>query len=313
MPDLSIVTAGLPQIDDCPILTRFKAFVVPQGSVPTLEHVFRDRTVGNPLDLSAYLASQSSESLSTSVSESSPPAGVVVLRVKDALGEGLNPTKNPVWTLYGEAQDAAAGVVRVELSEDVTAHAGLYELSWAVVDDAGRPIVVDRGLLSVERSLFSSNALALYKNLGPPTLQELRMLMMDSSRNENVLLDDVEFKDDQLLLAIIEPVRYWNEQPPPIRTYTTRTFPFRGAWAAAILGRLHLMAASHYRRNVLPHSAGGTAINDKAKEKEYLEEGRRLWEEYKDWVSKKKVEINLRLFAGENVSAYSGAVYRNGW
>jgi hypothetical protein len=37
------------------------------------------------------------------------------------------------------------------------------------------------------------------------------------------------------------------------------------------------MAANHYRRNRLAHSAGGVTIDDKNKEREYMAEGQRLW------------------------------------
>lgn len=307
MADLNIVKAGIPQIDDCKILTRLKAFLVDQGVVATLEHTFRDRK-GNPQDLSEWLASGTSESLSASTSSSStPPAGVVKLRVKEWMGKGSG-SRNPIWDVYGDAVDASVGTVRVELEPEIVERAGIYELNWAVVNDAGRPIVIDRGILSVEKSMFPVNLVNVYKDLGPPTIQEVRMRLMDSSKNENLLLDDIEFKDEQILQAMYEPVRFWNEVPPPIETFTTRTFPFRGAWISGVLAQLHLTMANHYRRNVFRGAAGGTS--DKDKEREYLAEGQRLWGEYQAWVYNKKTEINLRKFSGANPSQYAG---RTGW
>jgi hypothetical protein len=58
---------------------------------------------------------------------------------------------------------------------------------------------------------------------------------MDTA-TDNTLLLDVEFNDDQILMAMTEPVRLWNETPPPIRTYSTTTFPFRGAWMIGVTG-----------------------------------------------------------------------------
>lgn len=304
---LNIVKAGIPQIDDCKILTRLKAFLVDQGVVATLEHQFRDRK-GNPQDLSEWLASGTSESLSTSTSSSStPPAGVVKLRVKEWMGQGSG-DRNPIWDVYGDAVDASTGVVRVELEPEIVEKAGIYELNWAVVNDAGRPIVIDRGILSVEKSMFPVNIVNVYKDLGPPTIQEVRMRLMDSSKNENLLLDDIEFKDEQILQAMYEPVRFWNEVPPPIERFTTRNFPFRGAWIQGVLAQLHMTMANHYRRNVFRGAAGGTS--DKDKEREYMAEGQRLWQEYQAWVYNKKVEINLKKFAGANPSQYAG---RTGW
>ena len=304
----NVVRAGIPEIDDCPILTRLKAFLVDQGVQAVVEHTMRDRT-GNPLDLSSWVAdgtSGSSASLSTS-----PPAGTIKLRVKEWLGIGCSPSSNPIMDAWGEAVDASGGVVSAQLTPAMVEHSGIYEMNWAVLDEAGRPVCVDRGLLSVERSMFSLNEQTMKVALGPPTIQEIRMRLMDSMSSENLLLQDVEFKDEQILLAINEPVRLWNETPPPVRPYhTTRTFPFRGAWMSGILAQLHMTAGNHYRRNRLMHQAGGTAVDDKNKEQEYMREGQRLWAEYKDWLMAKKVELNMRTFSGSVLSSYSG---RAGW
>ena len=301
---MSIVKAGIPKMDDCKILTRLKAFIVDQGVVPTLEHTFRDRT-GNPQDLSEWLASGTSESASSS--SSAAPAGVVKLRIKEWMGWGTG-ARNPIWDVYGDAVDAATGVVRVELEPDIVEKAGIYELNWAVVDENGRPKVIDRGIMSVEKSMFPVDLINVYKDLGPPTIQEVRMRLMDSSKNENLLLDDIEFKDEQILQAMWEPVRFWNEVPPPIERFTTRTFPFRGAWITGVLAQLHMTMAMHFRRNTFRGAAGGTS--DKDREKEYMAEGQRLWSEYQAWVYNKKVEINLKKFSGSNPSQYST---RSGW
>lgn len=311
-----VVRAEMPQMDDCNVLTRLKAFVVDQGVCAVLEHVFRDRR-GNPVDLSAWLtdcqavsaslsASSSgsgSSSSSSSCSTAGTPAGVVKLRIKEWLGAGTSPERNPFWTAYGEAYDATAGVVRVRLPAEAVEQAGIYELNWAVVNETGHALLIDRAIMSVDKSLFARDPAIVTRNLGPPTLQEIRMRLMDSSRTENLLLDDVEFKDEQILQAVAEPVRLWNETPPPIRTFTTRDFPFRGAWFQGIIGQLHLTAATHYRRNLLRQTVGGGA--DKDKEREYMAEGQRLWAEYVAWVKDKKVEINLRLFSGRVDSMYS--------
>lgn len=296
---MPVVTAGIPDIDNCPILTRLKAFIVDQGVVATLEHTFRDK-IGNPADLSEYFPSESSDSSA---------AYGVTLRTKEWLGEGICTTKNPVWEVSAEIVDASAGLVRATLDAETVAQAGIYECNWAVVDSEDAPHVVDRGILSIERSLFG-DLRTVKKGLGPPTLQELRMRLMDSSASENLLLQDTEFKDEQLLLAMFEPVRAWNESLPPLRTFTTRDFPFRGAWIMGVQAQLYMTAAGNYRRNRLKHIAGGVAVDDLNKEQEYMAEGVRLWNDYKDWMGNKKVSINMRLVTGSVQSAYYS---RSGW
>lgn len=306
-----VVRAGIPEKDDCKVLTRLKAFIVPQGSVPVLEHVFRDRK-GRPMDLSGWLAEMAVSDSSGSSASAATPTGRVRVRVTEFSG-GLRAgsARSPIWELDETASYRPAdGVLRCRLEATLTEHPGIYEMTWAVCDAAGNPVHVDRALLSVERSLFPANLDTAYANLGPPTFQEIRMRLMDSAASENNLLDDVEFNDDQIALALVEPVRLWNETPPPIRLFTTRDFPFRGAWVSGVMAQLHLMAANHYRRNRLAHSAGGTTVDDKNKFKEYSEEGQRLWQEYRDWLFAKKIEVNARLMVGSSVSAYST---RNGW
>jgi hypothetical protein len=307
-PALEVVRAGIHEMDDCPVLRRVKAFIVDQGVAATLEHVFRDRR-GRAVDLSGYLdvegaLSDSSSSLST-VPEPGG-GGTAVLRVKDALAHGPVSDLNPVWELPVTSHDPLAGVLQATLREDIVERAGIYQLSWAIRNGAGKVVLVNDGLLSVERSLYPLKRETLADDLGPPTINEIRMAMMDSDPAENqYLLDNVEFADDQLLQAILEPVQAWNEIPPPVRTFTPRDFPFRFHWKQGIIARLHIYAAHHYRRNALQHQAGGVAIADKNKESEYLAYGQQLWNEYMTWLYNKKVEINLKGFLGEVRSAYS--------
>ncbi len=302
--ELSVVRAEMPVMDGCRILNRLNAYVVNQGVTATLEHVWRDRE-GNPVDLSAYL--QDHDSLSSSV----PAIGRVVLRVKDWLGvANVGSCTRPIWEVEGEGWDAEAGVVRAKLTDIIVSEAGIYQLSWAVTDENDQILSTQEAVMSVERSMFSPDALSRYRNLGPPTLQEVRMMLMDSSRSENTLLQDVEFKDEQILLALTKPVEAWNEALPPIKTFTTRNFPWRGAWMDGVCGQLHMIMANHYRRNRLKHSAGGVTIDDKNKEAEYLQEGQRLWQKYIDWMLNKKISINIKSFFSSSLSQYSGGT---GW
>lgn len=305
---VQVVRAGVPQRDGCKILGRLPAFIVPQGVPATLEHVFRD-TTGRALSLLDYFLPDS-ESSASSASFSSPAGYSIKLRARDWLGVGLSATQNPAWEVVGTVTEAASGTVQAVLPAGLVERSGIYELSWALVDVDSTPVLISTALLSVERSMWPADVANMYQNLGPPTLQEIRMRLMDSAAAENLLLDDLEFSSEQIALALTEPVRLWNETPPPIETFTTRDFPFRGAWISGVMAQLHLMAATNYRRNRLRHQAAGVAVDDLGKEPEYLAEGRRLWDEYRAWLSNKKVEINVRKFWG---AAWSSYTTRAGW
>ena len=304
---MQTVTAGLPTKDGCPILTRLKAFIVDQGTVVKLEHVVRDRN-GNPIDLSQYLPEPNSDSGSDSDSDNiEDGTGKVVVRFREFLGTGVPTCDDPIWQEVGAAVDAEAGVVSVVPPKTLMARSGIFEMNWGITDADDQLVVTSRGLLSVERSLFAGN---LFNNDGPPTIQEIRMLLMDSSPSENLLLDDLEFSDEQIMLAIAKPIETWNETPPPLRKLNTRTFPWRGAWRDGILAELYLMASAHYRRNRLQTSAAGVDSDTKNKEREYVGASQLYADKFTTWLRDKKASINMKLFNGQAVSDYSR---RTGW
>lgn len=305
MDDLDVIRAGIPRNDDCPVLTRVSAYIVQQGTAPILEHVFR-KTNGNQVDLSKYLASAVSESVSAS---EAAPTGSVALRVKEWTAEGRSRRTNPIWTIDGYAEDASRGLLRAQLGRSITERPGIYELSWGIQDSDEHLISASQAMMSVERTLFPEFDATNGLRGGPITLGEIRTSLVDSGRADNLLLDDVEFSDIQLFQAMVAPVREWNEMPPPISTFTTRDFPYKGAWLKAILGHLHLMAAASYRRNFLNVTAGGLNVPDKNKEREYLAEGMRLTTEYTEWVKVKKIELNMKLVSGSTLSDYSRGRY----
>lgn len=296
--EVGVIRAGIPDQDDCPILTRLRSFIADQGTCVSLEHVFHDRN-GKPIDLSACLGTSGPNSASTSM-----PMGRILLRIKEPIAKGYCSTTNPVWEIVGTVVDSASGVVRAAIPADVTEKPGIFELSWAVENVDGKVVCINKGLLSVERSLYAKDLTNVVDNLGPMTIQELRMTIMDSSGAENLRLDDVEFSDEQILFAMLRPIEHWNEVPPPIEVFNTRDFPFREHWRIGAAAQLHLFAANHYRRNHLPYQAGGISIDDLNREKEYLSEGHRLWQEYVEFVKLKKLEINMRKCMGLVGSPY---------
>ena len=296
--ELDVIRPGIPTRDRCPILRRLNAFLVPEGSDATLEYIFRDRQ-GHPVNL-LPAAPLSEASLGSAPSLSSQTAGepdTVLVRFQEALG-GSN-----MWQVEGIVTDAAHGIVRAVPPCGLTKQRGLYNASWAFVRD-NRKLLINNALVSVDATLFGASASALS---GPPTIQEIRMHLWDSDPNENVLLDDVEFGDEQIALAITKPVEYFNEALPPIRPFTTRNFPWRDHWIEATVAHLLMFAAAFYRRNRLGGSAGGQTIDDLNKEREYALAAKEAWEEYKTWVTLKKVSLNAQDFVGEIGSMYGQA------
>lgn len=294
----NVVQAGIDRLDDCPILTRTKAFLVDQGTTVSLEYTFRDRQ-GNPVDLSPYFGSGGDTATDPSW------LGRVRLRVKEVTARGSSATRNPIWEIDAVyPHDPSNGTVLAVLDPAVNDQSGVYALCWAIERTDTGIILVNNTWMSVEKSLFAADIGTVERGLGPVTIQEMRGLLRDSSATENVRLDDVEWSDDQVVQAILRPVEYWNEVPPPIEVFTTRTFPFRHHWTNAAIAEMYRMAAHWYRRNKQQISAGGLQDDDLNRDKSYAEVAERLWQEYRDFVINKKVELNARKFAGTVQSIY---------
>ena len=122
---------------------------------------------------------------------------------------------------------------------------------------------------------------------------------------ENDLLDDVEYDDAEILFAVVQPVREWNEAPPPVAFFNCATFPYKHHWMKAITAELMRTAANHYLRNKMQSNQAGLALNDRDKNREYLELSQLYRQEWKDFVTREKIRINANLAMGTVLSDYS--------
>jgi hypothetical protein len=297
MPELDVITAGIPRSrNDCPILRRVKAFIVSEGVRATIEHIFRDRQ-GRPMDLSTV------DTVSESASISSTEPDTVLARIREIMGNDQSTT----WLAEGQITDAANGVVQVLLPHGPANQSGLYNLSLAFIR-GGEIQLVNDTLLSVEASLFGKGNGVDQHTQGPPTIDEIRMHMWDSDPAENVLLDDLEFGAEQICSAISKPVEYFNETNPPIGLhFTTANYPYRSHWLDAIVSHLLTYAAAFYRRNRLQGGGGGLQVDDLNKAEAYEAVAKAGWNDYKDFVLRKKTEINMAQCVGSLGSEYGAS------
>jgi hypothetical protein len=170
---------------------------------------------------------------------------------------------------------------------------GIYQAEMAVfAPDDDRIAYTNRFLLVVESGLFGEYAWA-----GPPTLAELRLDLRDSTPLESELLDDsLAFSNVEMAVALRDVVDYWNEALPPLDggTFTTQNFPFRYWWKQGAKSKLFRMAAEQHRRNQVDYQAGGISYDEHGqKAQAYDAAADALWAEFKQWVTSKKISINL--------------------
>lgn len=127
----------------------------------------------------------------------------------------------------------------------------------------------------------------------PLSIAEVRMLLRDECPASNFLIDDLEYTNKEITYAIHRAVDYWNEVPPPVRKYSYASFPHRYHWGLAVMGSLLRQAALHKLRNWLPYSAGGISVQDQQNWEMYQKLGNQYWDEYREWVQGKKIELNV--------------------
>lgn len=121
----------------------------------------------------------------------------------------------------------------------------------------------------------------------------VRTWLRDNSPSKNILIQDLEFSDEEIRLARIMVESYWAEESPMYSTHLdNRSMYFA---LMGMCGQLMRMAANRFRRNYLDMQAGGIAVSDQSKHKEYSEAGDRLWAEYANWVARTKVTANMAL------------------
>ena len=302
MADLNVIHPGISERDGCPVLTRIQAFIASEGAQATLEYIFRDRQ-GNPIDLSS--PAQVSEGGLVEVSEpSSLGSDTVLLRIAEFTG--INNGGCRIHRVEGEIIRPSDGVVRASLPKIVYSQSGIYRLSWGFMRD-NEIVLVNEGLLSVERTLFGFDTPGNQNTEGPPTINELRMNIVDSSPAENqYLLDALEFDDEQILLALTKPLQDFNDMPPRISLrFDSRNFPWKSAWLDAAVGYLYQFAAAHYRRNKANLQGGGQVAADKDKEREYLQASQMHLKEWQEFRQLKKLEISMHEACGSSLSTYS--------
>ena len=139
-----------------------------------------------------------------------------------------------------------------------------------------------------------ANLTKLLSQHTPLTIPEVRMAVRDRCAEDNTFLDDVEFSDTEIVLAIRRPIDYWNEVPPNITpNYTPVTFPYRYYWLEGTIGELLRIAALNLTRNKAPVQAGGIAMDDNSRSETYLKLSAMFMESYRNWVVGQKYAINV--------------------
>jgi len=273
-----------------PLLARLKSISLPAGQPAIVQHILHTEA-GQPVTLTDCVCEEG-DSLSSS------SAADCAFYVRFTMQEAISfAAACPAIQADAVVVDATTGLVSISLTGEQLQQPGVYSGQFSLMQRGGTPaddavllsnlfyVVVNRTLSLVAGSLITS---------GPPTMAEIRLFLRDTSPAENYLLTNLRFGDDEIAAAIQLPIMQWNETPPPIGPrYSTMDFPHRYHWLIAITGYLFRIAAEQYRANNLQYSAGGTAINDQDKEMPYEAASDRRLAEWKQFMMRTKVSMNM--------------------
>ena len=185
--------------------------------------------------------------------------------------------------------DAKNGKLNIYLNTKMTSIAGVYNLIVQLFDDSKKEVLVRD-----DRALVYIAGVALSTKVGPPTILEIRLQLRDSSVEENSLLDGYNFSDEEIAIATMKPIQYFNETDPDVGIYfDTTNFPSRYYWTEGIIGQLFRIVEEYQRKNNLSYNSGGLSVDDRNKEQNYAQAGERHWAIFTEWAKRKKVKINI--------------------
>jgi len=304
--DQNLINPPITQADGCSVLPKMQCHEIQQGQDARLEWVMRTPN-GEPVNLTdcANSCSAAAGSCAETFDAAGTPQCGITLRMREL--SGYDGPTDAIYSMDVDITAAATGAVRAySLPDAILRYPGVYMEEWALFSDDCRLIFSNQAVCFVGRGLFGISSNGNQWNLGPPSISEIRLSMRDNAPNDNLLLDDIEFDAAEITQAVLRPLQFWNETPPPIGLQTTKTFPYRELWLKGIQAYLMQIAASNYRRNHLPYNAGGVSVDDKNKARDYTSYANALMKDFRDMVQAKKVEINIANFSGAVTSNYSG-------
>jgi len=201
-----------------------------------------------------------------------------------------------------DSTDAKNGKITCDLPAGGMKLPGLFPAQLGVYNE-------DEEILFTQPYWLMVNPGMDYQTYGPITIPEVRLMLRDSCPDQNFLIDDFEFTDDQIVACIRLPIDEFNEKYQPKTNYSPSNFPHRFHWLRAATGYLMEIASKGYIRNHLDYSAGGVSVQDKNKFAVYAKMGADLVAEWRTFVKECKLELNIdngfsNLGSGYNYSNY---------
>lgn len=141
------------------------------------------------------------------------------------------------------------------------------------------------------------------------TTEEVRIFLRDRADPEfNLILDGVDFKDDEIASAIKWVTRHYNATPPLIGTKTEEAMISNSETSVIALygvaGHLLKGEAVRQARNQVSYQDGDITLGIHDKAALFLNLGNSLWGEFLSMTKQYKISKNMGLAFGSFASSY---------
>lgn len=194
----------------------------------------------------------------------------------------------------GSMEADADGNLIVFPHQSVTDTPGIYEMEvhWREpgVNGGEDKYYFNSAVISVEQSLF--NRAYTQKHKGPLPLSRIRQKLRDYG-TINDSLGFPEFSVEEILSSMLEPIEYYNETPPYVKSYTPANFPFRQRWLEATVSRLLQIGGIWMQRNNVKIQGEGIGGDDRSHYNQMLSLSMQMWNDYRTFVQQEKNGVNI--------------------
>jgi hypothetical protein len=298
---LNIKVPAIAEAYENQLTRQMRAVRTKQGACTDLRLNLLD-DCGNPVNLEDYGFDAVSDSESSSESLSTDPYSKC--RFREASG-----TVSTTYQVSVSIISTDPAIVQCKIPPQVMNNSGVWLAEFGILDGDDDLLFTNECYIYNEISGWGGSTVG-----GLPSVDTVRLSLRDSDPGLNELIDDHDYDLAEIAAAAARVVNYWNDQPPPVRRaiFSATTFPFREIWLTGMHMFLFQAAEEHYRRNVLPHSAGGTTVDDKNRHREYRQAMADRQLEFKRLVMHRKAQLNAEggyrtLMAGYPISStFSG-------
>lgn len=246
--------------------------------------------VGKNVDLADYGIEPTVTASSSSSSSSSASSASTVYGQVDAVFYEAALRDRTLYRVQCEVLDSAAGLVKAYVPPAIRDTPGIYLADFGVLNTDGELLFDNTLWAYVERSGWGNPT----GPIGPQLLQNIRASLAESDPLQSLLREEYVYDLADICYAATRAIQFWNDSPPPVGNayFSTKNFPFPEIWLTGI--QLYLLEAIEewYRRNKFQFNAGGTAVDDLNRDRDYKAAWQERFVEWRRKVMHKKAELN---------------------